>query len=112
MSGRCSLLATHAVVYARLLIDGKDYGVHEFMVQLRDETHKPMPGVEVGDIGPKLGYNLVDNGCAAVWLSSCWLPVLVTTRGIVWLSGCLVAATRVSITCACPASTCWRSIRK
>jgi hypothetical protein len=70
------------VVYARLIIDGKDLGVHEFMVQLRDETHKPMPGVDVGDIGPKvlsvmsrcalplvimvvchqLGYNNVDNG--------------------------------------------------
>ena len=53
----CSLpriIATHAVVYARLLIDGKDYGIHEFMVQLRDDKHDPMPGVDVGDIGPKV----------------------------------------------------------
>lgn len=50
----CRLIATHAVVYARLLLRGKDYGIHEFMVQLRDETHAPMPGVEVGDIGPKV----------------------------------------------------------
>jgi hypothetical protein len=58
MSSRCLLLsrliATHAVVYARLIIDGKDYGVHEFMVQLRDDKHRPMPGVDVGDIGPKV----------------------------------------------------------
>jgi len=60
--GSFGLIATHSVVYARLIIKGKDYGVHEFMVQLRDENHKNMPGVEVGDIGPKLGYNLVDNG--------------------------------------------------
>ena len=26
------------------------------------DTHMPMPGIEVGDIGTKLGYNSVDNG--------------------------------------------------
>ena len=26
------------------------------------ETHEPLPGVEVGDIGSKLGYNSIDNG--------------------------------------------------
>ena len=26
------------------------------------ETHEPLPGIEVGDIGTKLGYNSVDNG--------------------------------------------------
>lgn len=26
------------------------------------ETHEPLPGVQVGDIGAKLGYNSVDNG--------------------------------------------------
>ena len=32
-------------------------------MQIRDmETHEPLPGVEVGDIGTKLGYNSVDNG--------------------------------------------------
>ena len=34
-----------------------------FIVQIRDrETHEPLPGVEVGDIGSKLGYNSIDNG--------------------------------------------------
>ena len=33
------------------------------MIQIRDmETHEPLPGVEVGDIGSKLGYNSIDNG--------------------------------------------------
>ena len=33
------------------------------MVQIRNmETHEPLPGVEVGDIGTKLGYNSIDNG--------------------------------------------------
>jgi acyl-CoA oxidase len=36
------------------------------MVQIRDmETHKPLPGVIVGDIGPKAGYNTKDNGFLA-----------------------------------------------
>lgn len=50
--------------YARLILKGRDVGVHEFMVQLRDADGTPMPGVEVFEIGPKMGYNLVDNGGA------------------------------------------------
>lgn len=26
------------------------------------DTHEPLPGIEVGDIGTKLGYNSTDNG--------------------------------------------------
>jgi acyl-CoA oxidase len=34
-----------------------------FLVQIRDlDTHKYMPGVECGDMGPKLGYHSKDNG--------------------------------------------------
>jgi len=37
--------------------------VHWFLVQLRSrETHLPLPGVTIGDIGPKLGSNSNDNG--------------------------------------------------
>lgn len=55
--------ATHVILMARLIIGKRDYGPHAFVVQIRDlETHKPMPGVEVGDIGPKMGFNGVDNG--------------------------------------------------
>lgn len=32
------------------------------MVQIRDENHKPLPGIEVGDLGPKLGDNANDTG--------------------------------------------------
>jgi len=56
---------THAVVFARLKIEDNDYGVWPFMVQLRSlEDHKPMPGVEVGDIGNKIGFNASDHGFA------------------------------------------------
>ncbi|KAG2488798.1 hypothetical protein HYH03_012598 [Edaphochlamys debaryana] len=60
--------ATHAIVMARLMVpDGKggakDYGPHGFVAQIRDmATHLPLPGVKIGDIGPKAGFNSVDNG--------------------------------------------------
>ncbi|ORX44090.1 acyl-CoA oxidase [Hesseltinella vesiculosa] len=55
--------ATHAVVMARLVINGKDLGPHTFVVQIRDlKTHEPLPGITVGDIGPKFGFSTVDNG--------------------------------------------------
>ena len=60
--GALGLLATHAIAYARLIIKGKDYGFHAFVVQIRDENHRPLPGIEVGDIGPKMGYNAYDSG--------------------------------------------------
>jgi len=34
-----------------------------FFIQIRDLTsHEPLPGIEVGDIGPKLGLNGMENG--------------------------------------------------
>jgi acyl-CoA oxidase len=58
--------ANHAIVHARLFLDGKDVGVQAFLVQLRSlEDHMPLPGIEVGDIGPKVGFNAVDNGYCA-----------------------------------------------
>ncbi|RQM14164.1 hypothetical protein B5M09_009727 [Aphanomyces astaci] len=61
--GALASTANIAVVYARLLIRGKDFGVHSFLVQLREfATHKPLPGITVGHIGNKLAFNTVDNG--------------------------------------------------
>lgn len=55
--------STHAIVMAQLYTNGKHHGPHPFIVQLRDlESHKPLPGITVGDIGPKLGINGSDNG--------------------------------------------------
>ncbi|KAM5558900.1 hypothetical protein ABKV19_020518 [Rosa sericea] len=64
--GGLGKVATHAVVYARLITDGQDYGVHGFLVQIRSlDDHFPLPGVTVGDIGMKFGsgaFNSMDNG--------------------------------------------------
>ncbi|KHN98370.1 acyl-coenzyme A oxidase 1 [Metarhizium album ARSEF 1941] len=61
--GSLGKAANHAVVIAQLVIDGKTYGPHPFFVQIRHlETHKPLPNIHVGDIGPKFGYNTMDNG--------------------------------------------------
>ena len=61
--GNMGVQATHAIVFARLLVAGNDYGVQSFIVPLRDlDTHKPLPGIEIGDIGNKIGYQSIDNG--------------------------------------------------
>lgn len=55
--------ANMVVVLAQLYIHGKHYGLQSFLVRIRDEeTHKPLPGIDVGDIGAKLGANGVNNG--------------------------------------------------
>lgn len=39
------------------------HGPQTFILQIRDEkTHQPLPGIAVGDIGPKYGYASMDNG--------------------------------------------------
>ncbi|KAE8148336.1 hypothetical protein BDV25DRAFT_158440 [Aspergillus avenaceus] len=61
--GSLGRTANHAVVMAQLFIGGKNYGPHPFVVQIRDmQTHQPLENIYVGDIGPKFGYNTMDNG--------------------------------------------------
>ncbi|KAF9576510.1 hypothetical protein EC968_007988 [Mortierella alpina] len=65
--------ANHAVVMARLITAGKDYGPHAFIVPIRSmEDHTLLPGVMAGDIGPKFGYNTTDNGC--MWFDHYRVP--------------------------------------
>lgn len=55
--------ANYCVVIAQLYTKGVCHGIHPFIVQLRDEeTHMPMPGITIGEIGNKLGMNGVNNG--------------------------------------------------
>ncbi|KAI0369512.1 acyl-CoA oxidase [Pilatotrama ljubarskyi] len=66
--GALGKTATHGVIQARLILpSGKDVGPHLFFIQLRSlEDHRTLPGITIGDIGPKAmaGYNAVDNGYA------------------------------------------------
>lgn len=58
-------MANHAVVQAKLIINGKDYGSHPFLVPLRSlKDHTPLPGVVIKDQGPKQGAISMDNGYA------------------------------------------------
>ncbi|XP_070712603.1 peroxisomal acyl-coenzyme A oxidase 1 isoform X2 [Pempheris klunzingeri] len=55
--------SNHAIVLAQLYTQGNCHGLHAFIVPIRDmNTHVPLPGIVVGDIGPKFGFNEVDNG--------------------------------------------------
>ncbi|KAG0221570.1 fatty-acyl coenzyme A oxidase [Mortierella sp. GBA43] len=61
--GGAAHTATHCVVFAQLIVRGKRYGVKSFVVQLRDtHTYTLMPGVNIGDIGKKMGRDGIDNG--------------------------------------------------
>lgn len=73
-----SQTATHCIVFARLLIDGQDHGVHNFIVPLRYQrlhlasvnrmtltqkdrdmnTGRLLPGVTIGDVGSKWGRHV------------------------------------------------------
>ena len=55
--------STHAFVFAKMIVGDNTYGVQPYLVQIRSmETHQPLDGITVGDIGKKMGMNSTDNG--------------------------------------------------
>ncbi|XP_076584062.1 peroxisomal acyl-coenzyme A oxidase 1 isoform X2 [Chaetodon auriga] len=55
--------SNYAIVLAQLYTQGTYHGLHAFITPIRDlNTHLPLPGIVVGDIGPKFGFSEVDNG--------------------------------------------------
>lgn len=60
--GNAALHGRMATVFAQLVIDDEDYGVHAFVVPIRDDDGQPLPGISIEDCGAKLGLNGVDNG--------------------------------------------------
>jgi acyl-CoA oxidase len=62
--GALGKTANVAIVMAQLVLaDGRHVGVFPFIVQIRSfADHTLLPGMETGDIGPKIGFNAVDNG--------------------------------------------------
>ncbi|KAE9552040.1 hypothetical protein FO519_004731 [Halicephalobus sp. NKZ332] len=61
--GNLGKSANYTIVMAQLITQGKNHGAHPFFIQVRDEkTHKVLPGLTIGDIGPKFGMHATDNG--------------------------------------------------
>mmetsp|Transcript_757 Transcript_757/g.1721 ORF Transcript_757/g.1721 Transcript_757/m.1721 type:complete len:603 (+) Transcript_757:222-2030(+) len=58
-NGACH--AHRCVVFAQLYIKGKNLGVHGFLVPIRDEELRPLPGCHIQDMGIKITMNGIDN---------------------------------------------------
>lgn len=61
-----------ATVFAQLIVNGKNEGVHAILVPLRNENHDTLKGITVEDNGYKLGLNGVDNG--KIWFNNVKVP--------------------------------------
>ena len=70
--GNAALHARKATVFAKLIIDGVDYGVNAFVVPLRSETGQVLQGIRIEDCGRKMGLNGVDNG--RIWFDEVFIP--------------------------------------
>ncbi|HZY80283.1 MAG TPA: acyl-CoA dehydrogenase [Cyclobacteriaceae bacterium] len=60
--GNAAVHGQMATVFAKIIVEGKDYGVGAFVVPLREKNGTLKPGVQIKDCGRKLGLNGVDNG--------------------------------------------------
>lgn len=67
--------AHYAIVFARLIHNNVDEGLHGFLVNIRDEKSLSVKdGCKVWDMGYKIGLNGVDN--AALWFNNVRIPRL------------------------------------
>ena len=60
--GNAALHGVAATVFAQLITNGVNHGVHCFYVPLRDENGQDLPGIGREDDGLKGGLNGIDNG--------------------------------------------------
>ncbi len=60
--GNAALHGQAAVVFAQLITNGVNHGVHAFMVPIRTPDGQMMPGIGSEDDGVKGGLNGIDNG--------------------------------------------------
>ncbi|WP_020497070.1 acyl-CoA dehydrogenase [Sciscionella marina] len=70
--GNAAVHGRMAVVFGQLSTGGKAYGVHAWLVPIRDQHGDPAPGVTIEDCGPKEGLNGVDNG--RLWFDHVRVP--------------------------------------
>jgi acyl-CoA oxidase len=43
--GDLGIFANYAIVFAKLIVDGHEQGVHSFLLRIRDDNMQPMPGI-------------------------------------------------------------------
>jgi acyl-CoA oxidase len=70
--GNAAKHARMAVVFAQLESAGESFGVHAFLVPVRDQAGAPPKGVRIEDCGQKMGLNGVDNG--RLWFDEVRIP--------------------------------------
>ncbi|XP_068694266.1 uncharacterized protein [Montipora capricornis] len=58
-NGACH--AHHIIVFSQLYINEVNQGIHGILVPIRDKNLQVIPGVEIHDMGHKMGLNGVDN---------------------------------------------------
>ncbi len=71
--GNAAMDGTMAVVFAQLSVKDTPLGVHAVLVPIRDDNGTALPGVKIGDCGPKMGLDGVDNG--RLWFDRVRVPV-------------------------------------
>lgn len=61
--GNLGKTASIMLLFANLISEGQNHGLHGFLVPIRDpRTLKPYDRLTIGDIGEKIGLNGIDNG--------------------------------------------------
>jgi len=68
-----ALHCSMAAVFAQLIVNGENHGVHAVLVPIRDKDSNLLPGIRVEDCGYKIGLNGVDNG--RIWFDNVEVPV-------------------------------------
>lgn len=68
-----SVHAQWAVVFAQLIVAGKQEGIHAVLVRIRNDDMSIVKGVRIEDMGKKMECNGVDNG--KLWFDSVRVPV-------------------------------------
>eukprot|EP00475_Leptophrys_vorax_P021233 TRINITY_DN28959_c0_g1_i1.p1 TRINITY_DN28959_c0_g1~~TRINITY_DN28959_c0_g1_i1.p1 ORF type:complete len:697 (+),score=43.19 TRINITY_DN28959_c0_g1_i1:315-2405(+) len=70
--GGAAMHANHTVCFAQLHMNGRNEGVHAFIVPIRDAHGRNMPGVRIADCGHKTCLNGIDNG--RMWFDDVRIP--------------------------------------
>jgi acyl-CoA oxidase len=68
-----ALHSTMSVVFAQLIVEEINHGIHAIVVPLREASHTTLEGITIEDCGTKMGLNGIDNG--RIWFDYVKVPV-------------------------------------